>query len=92
MAERQRLHRRGRECRAEGFGRARRHNPVMGRYQYQGRFRKGGGVSDQQWKDVQGVLKVKRDTLHRDYVLRQAETLGVAKLAQRAFAEADTEP
>jgi hypothetical protein len=51
-------------------------------------YRQGGEVSDLQWRDVQGVLKVQGDSLDRDYMQRMAASLGVADLLPRAFEEA----
>jgi hypothetical protein len=50
-------------------------------------FRAGGGVSERQWHDVVGVLKVTPDVDHA-YLRRWASTLGVADLLERALAEA----
>lgn len=51
-------------------------------------YRMGGGVSDRQWRDVLGVLKVQGERLDRDYLRQMAPTLGVNDLLERAFEEA----
>ena len=51
-------------------------------------YRMGGHVSDRQWRDVLGVLKVQCDRLDRDYLRRMAVTLDVTDLLERAFGEA----
>lgn len=51
-------------------------------------YRLGGEVSDLQWRDVLGVLKVQGDRLDRDYMRRMAASLGIADLLPRAFEEA----
>ena len=51
-------------------------------------FRKGGEVSDRQWTDVVGVLKLGGPTLDTGYLRRWAETLNVTDLLERALAEA----
>jgi hypothetical protein len=52
-------------------------------------YRMGDCVSDRQWRDVLGVLKVQGERLDRDYMQQMAVTLGVADLLERAFVEAD---
>jgi hypothetical protein len=51
-------------------------------------YRMGGCVSDRQWRDVLGVLKVQGDRIDRDYLRRMATMLDVADLLERAFDEA----
>jgi hypothetical protein len=47
-------------------------------------YRKSGGVSEQQWKDVQGVLKIQGPSLDFDYLERSAAILNVSDLLERA--------
>lgn len=47
-------------------------------------YRLGNEVSDQQWRDVLGVLLVQGDTMDDDYLDRWAADLGVADLLARA--------
>jgi len=51
-------------------------------------YRKGGGVSDRQWRDLLGVLKVQAGSLDRDYLDLWAGKLDVTDLLQRALDEA----
>ena len=51
-------------------------------------FRMGGGVSERQWMDVLGVLKVRGDALDLAYMQQWADDLDVADLLQRALQEA----
>jgi hypothetical protein len=48
-------------------------------------FRAGGEVSDRQWLDLLGVLKVKRAELDLAYVERWAAELGLDELLRRAL-------
>lgn len=48
-------------------------------------FRKGGGVSDRQWDDVLGVLKVQRGILDLDYLNRWASELDLGDLLEKAL-------
>ena len=51
-------------------------------------YRMGGEISDRQWRDVLGVLKVQGDRLDRDYLRRMAVELGVTDLLEKVFEEA----
>jgi hypothetical protein len=48
----------------------------------------GGGVSDRQWRDVLGVLKIQGDRIDHDYLRRMAAILDVTALLERALDEA----
>lgn len=51
-------------------------------------FRDGGEVSDRQWGDILGVLRVQGDRLDLDHLRRWASVLGVADLLERALRDA----
>ena len=51
-------------------------------------YRQGGEVSDRQWRDLLGVLKVQGDKLDQTYLVHWAGELGVADLLRRALEEA----
>lgn len=51
-------------------------------------FRRGGSVSERQWRDVQGVLKVQEHALDLAYMQRWAPALEVADLLREALLEA----
>ena len=52
-------------------------------------YRMGGEVSDRQWRDILGVLKVQADRLDRDYLQEWALELGVSDLLEKAQKEAE---
>jgi hypothetical protein len=51
-------------------------------------FRRGGEVSEQQWRDVLGILKVQSKRLDYHYLRQWAVQLTVADLLERALSEA----
>ena len=51
-------------------------------------FRKGGSVSEQQWRDVLGVLKVQGARLDFAYLAGQARRFGLADLLEKAREDA----
>ena len=51
-------------------------------------YRMGEGVSDRQWRDVLGVLKVQASELDREYLVRAADDLDLTDLLSRALSEA----
>ena len=50
-------------------------------------YRLGGEVSDQQWRDILGVLLIKQDQLDRDYMQKMADQMNTTDLLERAFQE-----
>jgi hypothetical protein len=51
-------------------------------------FERGGRVSERQWDDILGVLRVQGEVLDAEYLARWAGELGVAQLLEKAMAEA----
>jgi hypothetical protein len=51
-------------------------------------YRMGGEVSDRQWRDVLGVLKVQGERLDRTYLRRWVAALQVSDLLERAWKDA----
>jgi hypothetical protein len=52
-----------------------------------GWYREGGGVSDRQWRDVLGVLKVQAGRLDLAHLRHWAAVLGLPDLLERALSE-----
>lgn len=52
-------------------------------------YQLGGEVSDRQWHDLLGVLKVRRHDLDLGYLKKWSEDLGVSDLLQKAFHDAE---
>lgn len=53
-------------------------------------FKNGGGVSDRQWRDILGVIKVQGNRLDSPYMLCWADALAVRNLLEKALQEAET--
>lgn len=53
-------------------------------------YQKGRGMSDQQWRDVLGVLKVQGDRIDRAYLSGQARRFGLVALLAQALEDAGT--
>jgi hypothetical protein len=51
-------------------------------------YRMGGEVSDRQWRDILGVLKVRIGDLDKDYLRQWAKELKVSDLFERALIQA----
>lgn len=51
-------------------------------------YKSGGEVSDRQWSDILGVLKVQGSQLNTSYLKQWAEELSVIDLLEKAFDEA----
>lgn len=54
-------------------------------------YRLGDEVSEQQWRDIIGLLKIRRDKLDLDYTRRFAAELGLTYLLDRARQEVNGE-
>lgn len=50
-------------------------------------YEKGNRVSDRQWRDILGVLKLHRNRLDGDYLAHWAQDLGVGELLRAALAD-----
>ena len=51
------------------------------------RYRKGGEISDRQWRDILGIVRVQGPRLDLAYLTSNAPTLGVTDLLTRALDE-----
>ena len=52
-------------------------------------YRRGGEISDSQWRDVINILKAQADRLDTNYLRKWSEELGLSHLLQRAREEAE---
>jgi hypothetical protein len=52
-------------------------------------YRSGGEVSDNQWRDILGVLKTRAGELDLDHLRKWAGELNVSGLLERALQEAN---
>lgn len=52
-------------------------------------FQLGAGISERQWRDVLGVLKIQAGALDRAYLEHWADQLNLAELLRKAIAEAE---
>ena len=51
-------------------------------------YERGGRISDQQWKDIIGVLKVQSSRLDFEYLKYWASKLNLSELLNRSFRDA----
>jgi len=51
-------------------------------------YRLGNQISDRQWQDVQGILKVKQEQLDLHYMNKKAHGMGLEELLNRALQDA----
>ena len=51
-------------------------------------FQMGGKVSERQWHDVLGIMKVQRELMDKEYLRRWAAELGISDLLEQAFRDA----
>jgi hypothetical protein len=50
-------------------------------------FQMGGGISEVQWRDIQGLVRVRRMSLDLDYLRDSGAKLGVAEGLRKALGE-----
>jgi hypothetical protein len=51
-------------------------------------YRRGGEVSDRQWRDIAAIVRVQGRRLDREYLRESAGILGVSDLLERALGDA----
>jgi hypothetical protein len=49
-------------------------------------YRRGGEVSERQWRDVQAIVRIQSDSLDREHLRLWAGRLGVMDLLERVMA------
>ncbi len=54
-------------------------------------YRRGGEVSDRQWRDIAAIVRVQGRRLDREYLRDSAGILDVSDLLERALLEAPAE-
>mgnify|MGYP001591525458 CR=1 FL=1 len=52
-------------------------------------FKMGSRISERQWNDTLGVIKVQSGRLDREYLIRWARVLDITDLVQKAFIDAE---
>ena len=50
-------------------------------------YKSGGSVSERQWKDILGIIKVQGELLDQEYLKKWADELGVKDLLEKALEE-----
>jgi len=60
---------------------------ILGKLEW---FRLGNDISDRQWQDVLGILRVQKDELDLDLLQDWASKIGVSDLLSKALKEAET--
>ena len=51
-------------------------------------FQMGGKVSERQWHDVLGIMKVQSELMDKEYLLQWVKKLGISDLLEQAFRDA----
>lgn len=53
-------------------------------------YEKGGRVSDRQWRDIVGIIKLQKGALDHEHLARWSRELGVSELLRRACEDSGT--
>ena len=53
-------------------------------------FQMGGKVSERQWHDVLGIMKVQNELMNKEYLRHWAKKLGISDLLEQAFRDASS--